>query len=140
MTGGKDGAVRAWDPRDPSAPVAAYVPADGAAASDCWAVALGNCYNQECCVLAGYQNGDIKMFDLKAASVRWEANVGEGVCGVQVRRQVAAMAGGCSHRKQGRSLRAGFAAARACLSLPHERARKPAAAHAPPAPRRHPAV
>lgn len=84
-TGGKDGAVRVWDAREPSAPVAAFVPAGGAAAADCWSVALGNCHSSECCVLAGYQNGDIKMFDLKAASVRWETNVGRGVCGVQVR-------------------------------------------------------
>jgi hypothetical protein len=47
-------------------------------------VALGNCYNLERCVLAGYESGDLKMFDLAAARVRWETNVGKGVCGVQV--------------------------------------------------------
>ena len=33
---------------------------------DCWCVAFGNSYNdEERCVLAGYDNGDIKMFDLR---------------------------------------------------------------------------
>jgi hypothetical protein len=113
------------------------VPADGAAASDCWTVVLGNCYNQECCVLAGYQNGDLKMFDLKAASVRWEANVGEGVCGVQVRRQ-----GGrdctrllASQARQARKEPSSKAFSRhmRCLSLLPERTSGPAAACAPPA-------
>ena len=37
-------------------------------------------------MLAGYSNGDLKLFDLAAgdAAVRWETNVGRGVCGVQV--------------------------------------------------------
>lgn len=51
---------------------------------DCWAVAVGNSYNDaERCVLAGYDNGDVKMFDLRTNTVRWEGNVRNGVCGVQ---------------------------------------------------------
>ena len=50
---------------------------------DCWAVAMGNSYNDaERCVLAGYDNGDVKMFDLRTNTVRWEGNVRNGVCGV----------------------------------------------------------
>ncbi|KAI8473700.1 MAG: WD40-repeat-containing domain protein [Monoraphidium minutum] len=83
-TGGRDGAVRVWDVRQPDAPVAAFEPADGAAARDCWAVALGNSYNDdERCLLAGYDNGDVKMFDLRTNTVRWESNVKNGVCGLQ---------------------------------------------------------
>jgi hypothetical protein len=38
---------------------------------DCWCVAIGNSYNdQERCVLAGYDNGDVKMFDLRTGTVR----------------------------------------------------------------------
>jgi hypothetical protein len=38
--------------------------------SDCWAVAFGNSYNdEERCVLAGYDNGDVKMFDLRMNKV-----------------------------------------------------------------------
>ena len=57
-------------------------------ARECWAVAFGNSYNdEERCVLAGYDNGDVKMFDLRMNSIRWQANVGNGVCGVQFDRQ-----------------------------------------------------
>lgn len=41
---------------------------------------LGNSYNsEERIVCAGYDNGDIKMFDLKTMSLRWETNVKNGV-------------------------------------------------------------
>lgn len=34
-------------------------------------------------MLAGYDNGDVKMFDLRTNKLRWETNVKNGVCGVQ---------------------------------------------------------
>jgi hypothetical protein len=41
---------------------------------------LGNSYNsEERIVCAGYDNGDMKMFDLKAMSLRWETNLKNGV-------------------------------------------------------------
>ena len=41
---------------------------------------LGDAYNtEERIVVAGYDNGDIKMFDLKKMAVRWETNVKNGV-------------------------------------------------------------
>eukprot|EP00891_Asterochloris_glomerata_P000233 jgi/Astpho2/233/fgenesh1_pm.00010_%23_7_t len=83
-TCGRDGAVRVWDVRQQDAPVAAFEPAPGEEVRDCWAVAVGNSYNDaERCVLAGYDNGDVKMFDLRTNTVRWEGNVRNGVCGVQ---------------------------------------------------------
>ena len=43
-------------------------------------VFLGNAYNaHDRCVCAGYDNGDIKLFDLKNMSLRWENNVKNGV-------------------------------------------------------------
>lgn len=55
---------------------------------DCWCVAFGNSFNdEERCVLAGYDNGDVKMFDLRANKLRWEGNVRNGVCGVQFDRR-----------------------------------------------------
>lgn len=40
----------------------------------------GNAYNQEeRVVCAGYDNGDIKLFDLKTMSLRWETNIKNGV-------------------------------------------------------------
>lgn len=41
------------------------------ACRDCWCVAIGNSHNDdERCVLAGYDNGDVKMFDLRTNKVR----------------------------------------------------------------------
>ena len=40
----------------------------------------GNSFNdEERCVAAGYDNGDIKLFDLRKMSLRWETNVKNGV-------------------------------------------------------------
>ncbi|KAL6763097.1 WD40-repeat-containing domain protein [Haematococcus lacustris] len=83
VTCGRDGCVRVWDVRQQDAPVAAFEPADSSNIRDCWCVAFGNSYNdEERCVLAGYDNGDVKMFDLRMNQVRWEANVKNGVCAV----------------------------------------------------------
>lgn len=61
-------------------PVANMGPADESDARDCWSVAFGNAYNdEERCVVAGYDNGDIKMFDLRTMSVRWETHLPNGV-------------------------------------------------------------
>ncbi len=38
---------------------------------DCWSVAFGNSHSDdERCVVAGYDNGDVKMFDLRMNKVR----------------------------------------------------------------------
>ena len=42
---------------------------------------LGHAYNnEERCICAGYDNGDIKLFDLRNMSLRWEYNLRNGVC------------------------------------------------------------
>ncbi len=41
VTGGRDGAVKVWDPRQPDAPVAEMSPDEGSEVRDCWAVAFG---------------------------------------------------------------------------------------------------
>lgn len=83
-TCGRDGCVRVWDVRQDDAPVAAFEPADPAHIRDCWCVAFGNSFNDdERCVLAGYDNGDVKMFDLRMNKVRWEINVKNGVVDAQ---------------------------------------------------------
>uniref|UniRef100_A0A061R9R5 Wd repeat-containing protein 92 n=1 Tax=Tetraselmis sp. GSL018 TaxID=582737 RepID=A0A061R9R5_9CHLO len=90
VTCGRDGCVRVWDVRQKDAPVAAFEPreADRAAPRDCWAVAFGNSYNdEERCVLAGYDNGDVKMFDLRTNKQRWATNVKNGVCAVSFDRK-----------------------------------------------------
>ena len=43
-------------------------------------VFTGHAYNQaERYVCAGYDNGDLKMFDLRMMSVKWETNLKNGV-------------------------------------------------------------
>jgi hypothetical protein len=45
----------------------------------------GHAYNvHDRCVCAGYDNGDIKLFDLRNMSLRWETNVKNGVSAVQL--------------------------------------------------------
>ena len=40
-------------------------PVEGETPADCWTVAFGNSYNDaERCIAAGYDNGDVKIFDL----------------------------------------------------------------------------
>ncbi|NXN12242.1 WDR92 protein, partial [Indicator maculatus] len=80
VTGSRDGTVKVWDPRQKDTPVANMEPAEGESKRDCWTVAFGNAYNQEeRVVCAGYDNGDIKLFDLKTMSLRWETSIKNGV-------------------------------------------------------------
>ena len=84
VTGGTDGCVRVWDPRQ-QAPVVSLEPSESEPIKpDCWTVAFGNSYNsEERCIAAGYDNGDVKVFDLKTNCLRWDTNLGNGVCGLE---------------------------------------------------------
>lgn len=81
VTGSRDGSVKVWDPRQKDKPVAVMEAKKEDTRRDCWAVAFGNSYNtEERCVCSGYDNGDVKLFDLKTMSIRWETNIKNGVC------------------------------------------------------------
>lgn len=83
VTGGRDGCVRVWDPRVPEA-VVSMEPDKNQSGRDCWAVAFGNTYNQEeRCVCAGFDNGDVKIFDLRTNSIRWQENCNNAVTSIQ---------------------------------------------------------
>ncbi|XP_014667141.1 PREDICTED: WD repeat-containing protein 92-like [Priapulus caudatus] len=88
VTGSRDGAVKVWDTRLKGKPVVEIAPAEGEARRDCWAVTFGHAYNhQDRCVAAGYDNGDLKLFDLRSMSLRWETNIKNGICGLEFDRK-----------------------------------------------------
>lgn len=87
VTGGRDGLVHVWDPRV-SHSVFSLEPEKGASPRDCWTVTFGNSFNDdERCICAGFDNGDVKMFDLRTGKLKWEDNVGNGVTSVEFDRK-----------------------------------------------------
>ena len=64
------------------------MPDDKDQVRDCWTVSFGNSFNdEERVIAAGYDNGDVKLFDLRTNSVLWEDNIRNGVCGIQFDRK-----------------------------------------------------
>lgn len=82
VTGGRDGRIKVWDSRQNNQAVVNIEPFDKAVgAQDCWSVAFGNSYNNhERCVAASFDNGDVKLFDLRQLKVVWETNINHGIC------------------------------------------------------------
>ncbi|XP_064484119.1 dynein axonemal assembly factor 10-like [Ornithodoros turicata] len=82
-TGSKDGSVRIWDTRT-TEPVAVIQPSPDQVRRDCWTVGFGNSYCTEGRhVCAGYENGEVKLFDLRNLKVSWDTNVKYGVCSLE---------------------------------------------------------
>lgn len=83
-TGSRDGRVRVSDVRCAAGAVASLDPRGEQ--RDCWSVAVGRAGGaRERSVFAGFDNGDVKLWDLRANAVVWEANVGSGVVSLQAR-------------------------------------------------------
>lgn len=69
-----------WDVRQKDQPVAKFTPLESQTGRDCWCVAFGNSYNnEERVIAAGFDNGDVKLFDLKTMNVRWSKCLKNGV-------------------------------------------------------------
>lgn len=59
---------------------------------DCWSVAFGDSFSRnERCVCAGFDNGDIRVFDLRILRLRWESNVRNGVCSLETNNKYEAL-------------------------------------------------
>ncbi|KAJ3217084.1 WD repeat-containing protein 92 [Dinochytrium kinnereticum] len=88
VTGSRDGFVKVWDVRQKEKAVATIGPEEGQPKQDAWAVAFGNSHSDyDRMVTAGYDNGDVKMFDLRTMSVFWETNIRNGVCSIEFDRK-----------------------------------------------------
>lgn len=91
-TGSSDGFVKIWDTRQKSDPVACLTPLREAknhfATRECWTVAFGNSFDNDNRVLcAGYDNGDIKMFDLRQMKIVFEENNKNGIVNIEFDRR-----------------------------------------------------
>lgn len=87
-TASRDGKVKVWDIRVKERPVACMQPKEGETKRDAWAVAFGNCHSESSRMLvSGYDNGDLKMFDLRSMKLFWEKAMPNGICSVQFDRK-----------------------------------------------------
>merc|ERR1719384_1590776 len=87
VTGSRDGTVKLWDPRTDKS-VAEMRPSNNDKSRDCWSVCFGNSYNaQNRMIAAGYDNGDVKILDLRTNKIHFETNVNNGVCCVEFDRK-----------------------------------------------------
>lgn len=73
VTGSRDGLVKVWDRRNLGNSVMTM---EGDVKRDCWAVAS---FDNGAYIAAGYSNGDIRLFDVKAGKVFWETSLPVGV-------------------------------------------------------------
>ncbi|KAL8444954.1 hypothetical protein Emed_005923 [Eimeria media] len=78
VTGGREGVVKVWDLRTKQQ-VVSLEPVAGEEAAECWSVCWGGCSGGSlgtvCC---GYDNGDVKLFDLSRMQLLAETNLDYG--------------------------------------------------------------
>mmetsp|Transcript_19023 Transcript_19023/g.24840 ORF Transcript_19023/g.24840 Transcript_19023/m.24840 type:complete len:346 (+) Transcript_19023:53-1090(+) len=96
VSGSRDGTVKVWDTRIDQAVLCLETksPSELSLGSfDCWSVAFGNSFSdKERCIAAGFDNGDVKVFDLRKNSVLWEFNCERaGISGLEFKKKTEEM-------------------------------------------------
>lgn len=85
VTGGKDGFVKLWDLRSDK-PCLILEPDIKKNYPECWTVACADC-NQDKKIGIGYDNGDIKIFDLRMDKLLFGENLKFGICSIEFDRK-----------------------------------------------------
>ncbi|KAI7881280.1 WD40 repeat-like protein [Lichtheimia hyalospora FSU 10163] len=78
-TASRDGCVKVWDTRQLDKAVFNVRHTEQ---QDAWSVAFGGSTYDNRLVAAGYENGDLELFDLAASQYLWKTNVGAGICSI----------------------------------------------------------
>jgi len=86
VTGSRDGLVKLWDKRTDKHVL--QMKPEANAHRDCWSVCFGNSYDSlNRMMVAGYDNGDCKILDLRTNKLFFECNVKNGICCVEFDRK-----------------------------------------------------
>ena len=84
VTGGKDGIIKVWDLRGDKPAIILEPKGIEKNNPECWSVAYGGCFNREERNLGiGYDNGDIKLYDLRMDKLIYGENLKSGVCSIE---------------------------------------------------------
>jgi len=80
VTGGRDGEVKLWDRRSLDVPVIRMLPETGQSKRECWSVChAGKAHQNLQLIGAAFDNGDVKMFDVRYSKIAWETSLNRGV-------------------------------------------------------------
>jgi WD40 repeat protein len=79
------GSVKVWDARQSEKAVLTIKTKEE---KDIWAVAYGQLKGLHKVIVIGYENGDIKLFDVNGAQYLWQIQVKDGICSIDFDRDV----------------------------------------------------
>ena len=84
VTVGKDGIGKIWDLRTNKPVIEFPSNSNEKELPECWAVSFGNSHNyEERCIGLGYDNGDIKLYDIRTSKLKWKTNLKYGISSIE---------------------------------------------------------
>ncbi|KAL0213725.1 hypothetical protein P9112_005909 [Eukaryota sp. TZLM1-RC] len=84
VTAGADGTAKVWDFRQTDGPVVDITPNQDSQKRECWGVSFGGATSAFDRIMAcGYDNGDVKVVDLRMGGILWQTNVGGGAVNLE---------------------------------------------------------